>query len=196
MPNSTDTVKSEPEAPAARSSDQLSEHVNQNIGSVVALHQREQERLTTAERRVELIARFISRPYYLLAVLAAVAVWIGFNLLAPRLGIQALERPPFEFLQGLITLASLATTTIVVMAQRRQARLEGQRAHLDLQVNLLTEQKVTKVIHLLEELRRDLPNVQNRHDPEADAFQQRTDAAQVLSALEEVGVGAESDEGR
>jgi uncharacterized membrane protein len=51
---------------------------------------------------------------------------------------------------------------------------------------LLTEQKVTKLIHLLEELRRDLPMVENRHDSEAVALQQRTDPAQVLSALETV----------
>jgi len=56
-----------------------------------------------------------------------------------------------------------------------------------LQVNLLTEQKVTKLIHLLEELRRDLPMVKDRHDPEAAALQQRTDTEQVLVALENAG---------
>jgi uncharacterized membrane protein len=50
----------------------------------------------------------------------------------------------------------------------------------------LTEQKVTKLIHLLEELRRDLPMVKDRHDPEAASLQQRTDTAQVLSALANV----------
>jgi uncharacterized membrane protein len=38
-------------------------------------------------------------------------------------------------------------------------------AHLDLQINLLTEQKVTKLIRLLEELRADMPGVRTRHDP-------------------------------
>jgi uncharacterized membrane protein len=51
----------------------------------------------------------------------------------------------------------------------------------------LTEQKVTKLIHLIEELRRDLPMVENRHDPEAAALQQRTDTAQILSALQNDG---------
>jgi hypothetical protein len=43
------------------------------------------------------------------------------------------------------------------------------------------------LIHLLEELRRDLPMVKDRHDPEATALQQPTDTAQVLVALEDVG---------
>ena len=52
----------------------------------------------------------------------------------------------------------------------------------------MTEQKVSKIIDLLEELRRDLPMVRDRHDPEAAGLQQRTDTAQVLSALADVGV--------
>ncbi len=59
---------------------------------------------------------------------------------------------------------------------------------LDLQVNLLTEQKVAKVIHLLEELRRDLPMVKDRHDPQAAVMQERADTAQLASALDEVGL--------
>jgi uncharacterized membrane protein len=74
---------------------------------------------------------------------------------------------------------------VVLHAQRRLARLETQRAHLDLQVNLLTEQKVTKLIDLLEELRRDLPMVKNRVDAEVAILQQHTDPAQVLSALDQ-----------
>jgi uncharacterized membrane protein len=71
------------------------------------------------------------------------------------------------------------------------AKLEEQRAHLDLKVTLLTEQKAAKMIDLLEELRRDLPNVKNRHDPEAVALQQSMNPDLVLAALDE---RAEPDE--
>jgi uncharacterized membrane protein len=64
-------------------------------------------------------------------------------------------------------------------------KLEERRAHLELQVNLLTEQKTTKLINLLEELRRDLPMIKDRHDPESAAFQQPTDPEAVLAALDE-----------
>jgi uncharacterized membrane protein len=90
-------------------------------------------------------------------------------------------------LQGVLTIAALMTTTVVLIAQNRLTRIETQRSQLDLQVNLLTEQKVTKLIHLLEELRRDLPMVKDRHDPEAAVLQQRTDTAQVLVALQKAG---------
>ncbi|MGD0674814.1 MAG: hypothetical protein ABSC94_05310 [Polyangiaceae bacterium] len=66
------------------------------------------------------------------------------------------------------------------------ARQEGQqRAHLDLQVNLLSEQKVAKVVALIEELRRDLPNVQDRKDSLADAMSNAVDPSAVISVPEE-----------
>ena len=98
-----------------------------------------------------------------------------------------MPRPPHG-VDGILSLVALITTTIVLIAQNRQAKLEQQHTHLALQVNLLTEQKVTKLIHLIEELRRDLPMVKDRHDAQATALQERADTAQVVSAIEEVGL--------
>jgi uncharacterized membrane protein len=170
--------------------DPLPQHVNQNIDSIVAFHQREQEKLSRAERALERVSALVGRPVYLIALLSVVVLWIAINVLATVMGFKPPDPPPFARLQGLLTLAALATTTIVLMTQQRQGRLESHRAHLDLQVNLLTEQKVTKLIHLLEELRRDLPMVRDRHDAVAAALQLPTDTAQVLCALE--GVSAAS----
>lgn len=89
---------------------------------------------------------------------------------------------------------ALITTTIVLIAQNRQVKLDQQRAHLDLQVNMLTEQKVTKVIHLLEELRRDLPMVKDRYDPQIAVLQEGADTAQVVSALKDLGLTSEPEE--
>jgi uncharacterized membrane protein len=50
---------------------------------------------------------------------------------------------------------------------------------------VLTEQKAAKLIDLLEELRRDLPNVKNRHDSEAAALQKSMNPDLVLAALDE-----------
>jgi uncharacterized membrane protein len=177
------TEKKEPD----KSADALSAQVNRNIRDIVAFHEREDEKLGNSERRLAGVSDFIGRPLYLVAVLSLVALWICWNLFASRLGGLQFDPPPFPWLQGTLTLAALITTTIVLIKQNREARIDTHRSQLDLQLNLLTEQKVTKLIHLLEELRHDLPMVKDRHDPEAASLQQRTDTAQVLSALEDVG---------
>lgn len=175
--------------PQPDASGSLAGRINQNIEGIVAFHEREQLKIGNSQRRLETVSGLVSRPLYLITVLSFVVLWVSGNALAARFGLTPLDPAPFPRLQGLLTLAALLTTTVVLIAQSREAKLESQRSHLDLQVNLLTEQKVTKLIHLIEELRRDLPMVKDRHDPEAVSLQQRTDTAQVLSALEDVGVG-------
>ena len=164
--------------------------ISDNIESIVAFHDREDQEVGSAQRRLARICVLISRPSYLAGGLAFVVCWVLWNSMAVSLGIPSFDPAPFPLLVGLVTLAAWLTTTVVLNSQSRNERLERHRAHLDLQVNLLTEQKVTKIIHLLEELRRDLPMVKDRHDPEADGFQRRTDTAQVLSAIHELGATA------
>jgi uncharacterized membrane protein len=144
--------------------------------------------VSLSQRRVERVSRFIGRPIYLTVLLGMVAAWVVYNSTAVVWGLKPFDAPPFEMLDGIMSLVALITTTIVLIAQNRQAKLEQQRTHLALQVNLLTEQKVTKLIHLIEELRRDSPMVKDRHDAQAAALQERADTAQVVSAIEEVGL--------
>ncbi len=180
-----DPLKSRISADAPRS---LSDHVEQNIEGVVALQRREWDQASASQRRLERVSRLVGRPVYLTGILIVSAVWIGSNIASSYFGGHPFDPPPFYLLQGLMTLASLITTTIVLIAQNWQTKRELQHAHLDLQVNLLTEQKVTKLIHLMEELRRDLPMVRDRHDPQAAVMQEIADTGQVLSAIEEGGL--------
>src|SRR5450755_713673 len=140
----------------------LPAHISQNIADIVELYQAETASMSSAQRRLEQFGSLIARPAYFIALFLLVGGWIGFNLDAARIGVFAFDPPPFPWLQGLLTFVALMTATVVLTGQRRQARLSEQRAHLDLQINMLTEQKVTKLIHMMEELRRDLPVTQQR----------------------------------
>ena len=174
----------------------LSDHISQNIEGVVALQRREWDATSASQRRFERVSRFVGRPAYLAGVLVFSVAWMAFNLVCARFGLTPFDPPPFQWLEMLVSFVALVTTTVVLIAQNRQTRFEQQRAHLDLQVNLLTEQKVTKVIHLLEELRRDLPMVKDRHDPQAAGMQERADTAQLASALDQVGLTNSGSEER
>ncbi len=165
--------------------DSVPERISQNIDSILAFYRREEQKISDSQRLLETVGGFMGRPSYLAAVLAFIALWLLANALSELLGFQPLDRPPFFWLQGIVSLGALITTTVVLITQNREAKLEEQRLELELQVNLLTEQKTTKLIRLLEELRRDLPMVKDRHDPEAAALQKPTDPEEVLAALKE-----------
>jgi uncharacterized membrane protein len=170
----------------------LSEPIARNISDIIELENQELERSTGAQRWLERASRRIAQPAYLIGLLLFVVVWIVLNSHGAALKIAPFDPPPFYWLQGLVTLTALLTTTVVLIGQARQSKLAEQRAHLDLQINLLTEQKVTKLIHLLEELRSDLPGVRERHDPHVSQLKKPTDTAQLASALKDRDASGDS----
>jgi uncharacterized membrane protein len=159
--------------------------IGENIAAVLDFYAREEQKLGPAQRTLERISHFFGRPEFLVLILVFVGLWIGANLAWRALGYTPFDPAPFFWLQGVVGLSALLTATIVLSKQNRLARLAEQRAHLDLKVTLLTEQKAAKLIDLLEELRRDLPNVKDRHDSGAAALQESMSPAHVLAALDE-----------
>ena len=165
--------------------DSLPDHVSQQIDTIATIHARGESDVSVHQRTIEKVTAFLGRPLFLNLTIAAIAVWIGLNLASRRLHISPFDPGPFPLLAWLVSTGGLLLTIVVLITQNRQARLAERRAQLDLQVNLLAEQKIAKVIALMEELRRDLPNVKNRHDAEAEAMSESADAHAVLDALEE-----------
>lgn len=159
--------------------------IAQNTDSILAFYMREEKNITCSQRLLESIGESLGSPLGLGAISLFIALWVSVNILTKHFHIATFDPPPFSWLQGVIGLSALVTTIVVLVKQNRLARMEERRAHLELQVNLLTEQKATKIINLLEELRRDLPMIKDRHDAEATAFQLPTDPESVLAALDE-----------
>src|ERR1035438_3961140 len=144
-----------------------SDPTSQNIETVLDFYTREEQKISRSQRILERISNFVGQPVFIGFILVFVALWMVANAVLHRLGMAEFDPAPFPWLQGIVGLGALLTATVVLTKQNRLAKLAEQREHLDLKVTLLTEQKAAKLIDLLEELRRDLPNVSNRHDPEA-----------------------------
>jgi uncharacterized membrane protein len=158
--------------------------VNENIGTITEFYARHEEHASATQKMVEKIARFLGSPGYVVANLILMFLWIAANLGAEEMGWKTFDEAPFFWLQGIIGLNAFIISTTVLIRQNRMSRLAEHHAHLDLQVNLLTEEKSSKIIALLEELRRDMPGVRNKTDHEADELARHADAKAVLSAIE------------
>ena len=161
------------------------DQISRNIAAVRQFYTREESKLSRWQRLLERISHFIGKPAFAGIVLIFVAGWVLANVVLRELGLTEFDAAPYFWLQGIVSLSALLTTTVVLGKQNRLAQLEVQRAHLDLKVTLLTEQKAAKLIDLLEELRRDLPNVKDRHDSDAAALKQAMNPDLVLAALDE-----------
>ena len=158
--------------------------VKENIDSVAEFYQREEAKISGTQSIIEKVSYHFGSPIYFGGFILFVVLWILANEFAEYGGWSQFDEPPFIWLQGIIGLNGVVITIAVLIRQNRMAHVAEQRAHLNLQVNLLAEQKTTKVIQLLEELRQDSPNVKDRHDPEVASMQRQTNPHAMLNAIE------------
>jgi uncharacterized membrane protein len=162
----------------------LPQSVSDNIGAIAEFYERHEQRMSPAQAAIEKLSLILGSPAYVVGNVMFVVCWIVANLVAPELGYKQVDEPPFFWLQGLVGLNAFIISTTVLIRQNRMSKLAEHNAHLDLQVNLLTEEKTSKIIALLEELRHDMPNVRDKIDPEAEELSQPADTRTVLSAIE------------
>jgi uncharacterized membrane protein len=172
-------VNSKPPEPVA-----VPASVSQNIEVIGDYYKRAERSVGRLQRLLERFSDVVGRPAFFAAVLVFIALWVLVNQLGSHIGIAQFDPPPFAALQTIVSIVALLITTIVLIGQNRLSKLEQRRGQMELQVNILTEQKTTTLIRLLEELRRDLPMVRDRHDPDAATLQVPTDPTQILTALE------------
>ena len=161
----------------------LSEQVVKNIEKIIGFQAKQEQKLPIRDRVIEKIAAFFGKSEFLYLQLLFFASWALCSHLAPQL--LPFNLPKFDIKEMGVDIASLLIATGVLVQQTRQDKLAEQRSHLSLQINLLTEQKIAKLIELVEELRTDLPTVRDRHDWEAQVMQQATDPQIVLDILQE-----------
>lgn len=138
------------------------------------------------------VTAMVGRPMFLGFLGAAIGLWIAGNVLMVEGVYTALDAPPFPWLQGAMTLLSLAMISFVLGAQRHEDELTERRDTLTLELALLSDQKIAKMIQLLEEFRRDSPQLSNRRDQEAEVMAQPADPQSVLGAIGELSFGTGS----
>jgi uncharacterized membrane protein len=169
---------------SASSSREFPDHVDEAIRSIAQLHSEHHEKATVPQRVINRISAVIARPRFVVFLTMGICVWIGANLAALALGRDAVDPPSFPWLQSAVNLLSLFIVTLVLAAQKHEDELNARREILTLELALLSERKIAKVIELLEELRLDSPHIPDRVDPQAEQMAQPADAQSVLAAAE------------
>jgi uncharacterized membrane protein len=160
--------------------------ISENIQTVADLHKRAEYKVSAQQRAVENITNFLGRSRFLFIILVVVALWIVVNVLLPTFGLPSFDPPSFIWLQGIITLAALLQATMILITQNRQNMLSARRMQLDLQVSLILDQKMSKLITMVDEMRRAHPELENGTDPHIEAMKKTVDPHHSMKKLEEL----------
>jgi uncharacterized membrane protein len=148
----------------------LPEHIEDTIRATVELYAAHRRAATRAQLVVARVVDLLGRPGCIGLLIAAILCWIGGNLLALAFGYTPIDPPPFSWLELVVSLMALCITALILTTQRRDDQLAEHREQMTLELAILSEQKLAKIIQLLEESRRDNPLLDNRVDASADAM--------------------------
>ncbi len=163
----------------------LPAHIEDTVQSIARLHAEHYQQATRLQRIVDRMTALLGRPSFVGLLTVAVLVWVLGNLGAVWAGWEPVDPPPFAWLGGVVGLTALYMTALILTTQRREDQLAGHREQLTLELAILGEQKSAKIIELLEEMRRDDPNLRNRVDHEAAAMSMPADPQAVLDAIKD-----------
>lgn len=162
----------------------LPDRTDEAVESIAQLERAAEAEISHDQRLIERATAALGRPRTVYLVLAITALWMGGNLILARFG-RAFDPPPFSLLSVVLSLAALLMTIFILTTENRLNAHDFRRDRLDLQINLLTERKISKVIEMLESMRRDSPTIPNRNDPEAREMGQASDPHALFKALDE-----------
>lgn len=162
----------------------LSVQIDNTIESIAELERRALAGTSQQQRAIERFTRAIGRPRTVVFIVAFVAIWIAANVALPRLGRPPFDAPPFYWLDGVLALAALLMTILILTSENRMGEDEERTSRLHLQISMLAERKAAKIVQLLQELRQDMPSVPNREDREAEEMTLATDPHEVAEELE------------
>ena len=122
--------------------------IERNINAIVKLEESFVNNRTQAERVADSVANFSGSLTFVLIHIFIYGLWILINTGALPLT-RRFDPFPFLLLSVVVSLEAIFLSTFVLIKQNRMSKRADQRAHLDLQVNLLSEREMTLVLQML-----------------------------------------------
>lgn len=158
----------------------VEEITQRNVQSIIDLEEAAKSHRDSTDRIADAIARFCgSMPFVWLHFFWFVA-WIVVNVMP---GIPHFDPYPFTFLTLVVSLEAIFLSTFILISQNYDARLSEKRNHLDLQINLLTEQENTKMLTILKRIA-DKVGAKTDDDPSLHVLEQATRPEKLVEQIE------------
>jgi uncharacterized membrane protein len=166
------------------------EIIRKNIAAISEMQRKDVATRKPQERISDSITRFSGSTIFVYIHLVWFGLWILLNVNLIRIPrISEFDPFPFGLLTMVVSLEAIFLSTFVLISQNRMSALSEKRAELDLQVNMLAEQKAAKTLELLEHIAQQLDAVYDRFnyktDPEIQALKVSPEPHEVLQVMED-----------
>ena len=157
--------------------------VERNVRSLLERRQQVEQKKGFQQRLADAITHFTGSMRFVYIHALLYGAWIIINL--PGVPLPKFDRS-FVILAMVASVEAIFLTTFVLMTQNRMSEEAEKRAELDLQISLLAEYEVTRLITLVKAIAEKL-DIEASKDPELPELQQNVAPERVLDVMEHTG---------
>lgn len=151
--------------------------MQKNVEAIASLEKSAKTNRSRSDHVVDSIAQFCGNMIFIWIHLLWFALWIGFNLYA----MHPFDPYPFQFLTFTVSLEAIFLSSFILISQNRQNKISELRNHLDLQINLLSEQENSKMLSMLHVISKQLGV--SEQDPDAAVLEQITKPEELMNQI-------------
>lgn len=154
--------------------------VERNIEALLERRKQDEKKKSTEEKVADAITKFTGSMTFIYIHLFLFGCWIIWNL--GWLGLKPFD-PTFVVLAMFASVEAIFLSTFVLISQNRMTIQADKRADLDLQISLLTEHEVTRIITLVSEIAKKM-EIKNANEPELEELKKDVQPEKVMDTME------------
>jgi uncharacterized membrane protein len=167
----------------------MAQIVERNIAELLKRREAEDQQRTWQNKLADGVTAFTGSLTFVFIHLGLFGLWIVWNL--GWLGFKPFD-PSFVVLAMFASVEAIFLSTFVLISQNRMAAQADKRAELNLQVSLLGEHEITRLIIMVSEMAKK-QGIAQAHDPEISELAQDVKPEQVLDTIDNYQGQAKSD---
>ena len=155
-----------------------------HIDSIVKQEEEALERRSYSERFADSVGVFAGSLTFVVLHLLLLIAWLVMNS-GKFSGVRPFDRYPFSLLGVIVAVEAVILSSFILMRQNRMMRRGERRDHLNLQIDLLSEKEITKLLQMVRAIcgRMGLENIMA--DKEIRELSQNTSIESLSQTLEE-----------
>jgi uncharacterized membrane protein len=162
----------------------LGSATERNIQTVANLERRFLDERTWLDKLADAIGGFSGSIYFVLLHVVGLSVWFLINT-GHFFGVRKFDPFPFILLAMIVSVEAVLLSTFVLMKQNRMAERAEQRDHLNLQIDLLAEEEITKMLQMQRLICERLGITEAFEDPVAQEMSKSTSVKTLAQELRE-----------
>lgn len=161
---------------------QLVDVVEHNIAKVVEHRRKEEASKSLEDRAADALTKFSGSMWFVYIHACWFVIWIAIN--NGWTPIKRFDPFPYGLLTMIVSLEAIFLSTFVLISQNREAAISDKRADLDLQINLLAEHEITRIVKLVDAIA-DKLGCEEGDDPDLEELKKDIEPERVLEEIEE-----------